>query len=121
MAKTNFRSVDEYIAAQPRSVRSQLERVRGAILKAVPKAEEMISYQMPFYRLNGGRLIYFAAWKKHYSLYPATRTLLAAFQDDLAPYEIEKSTIRFSYSRPVPGGLIGRMAKFRARELAGRV
>ena len=43
MAKTDFKSVDEYIASQPRAVRDVLKRVRSAIRKAVPGAEEVIS------------------------------------------------------------------------------
>jgi len=119
MAKTNFKSVHEYIAAQPADVQSVLERVRGAIRKAMPRAEEAISYQIPAYKLDGRSMLYFAGWKQHYSLYPATKEMLAAFEDELAPYEVEKATIRFPFSRPVPAKLIERIAKFRADECAG--
>ena len=60
MAKTDFQSVDDYIAQQPQAVRSLLELVRGAIRKAVPHAEEQISYKMPAYKLRGVPVIYFA-------------------------------------------------------------
>jgi uncharacterized protein YdhG (YjbR/CyaY superfamily) len=118
MAKTDFRSVDEYIAAQPEDVQAILERVRGAIRRAVPGVQEMISYQIPTYKLHGGRVLYFAGWKQHYSLYPASDDLVEAFKDDLAPYEIDKGTIRFPLSQPVPVKLIERIAKFRAKEAA---
>ena len=120
MAKTDFKSVDEYIASQPEAVRSILGRVRGAIRKAVPEAEEVISYQIPAYKLQSGPVLYFAGWKQHYSLYPATGRVIAAFKDELAPYEIDKGTIRFPLSQPVPVQLIGRIARFRAKEVAGR-
>ncbi|MGH9782725.1 MAG: iron chaperone [Terriglobia bacterium] len=120
MAKTNFKSVDEYIDSQPVAVRGILERVRTAIRKALPGAEEAISYQIPVYKLNGGRVLYFAGWKKHYSLYPATGRLVAAFKDELAPYEIGRGTIQFPFSQPIPVRLIGRIAKFRAKEAAER-
>jgi uncharacterized protein YdhG (YjbR/CyaY superfamily) len=120
MAKTDFKSVDEYITAQPEDVQAILERVRGAIRRAVPGAEEMISYQIPTYKLHGGRVLYFAGWKQHYSLYPASDDLVEAFKDDLAPYEIDKGTIRFPLSQPVPVTLIERIAKFRAKEAAAR-
>jgi uncharacterized protein YdhG (YjbR/CyaY superfamily) len=118
MAKTDFRSVDEYIAAQPEDVQAILERVRGAIRRAVPGVQEMISYQIPTYKLHGGRVLYFAGWKQHYSLYPASDDLVEAFKDDLAPYEIDRGTIRFPLSQPVPVRLIERIAKFRAKEAA---
>jgi uncharacterized protein YdhG (YjbR/CyaY superfamily) len=120
MAKTDFKSVDDYIAQQPRAVRSLLELVRGAIRKAVPQAEEQISYKMPVYKLRGVPVIYFAGWKHHYSLYPATDFVVAALKDDLAAYEVKKGTIRFSLSKPVPVKLIERIAKSRAKEAAGR-
>src|ERR1700680_550886 len=118
MAKTDFKSVDEYIAAQPEDVQVILERVRRAIRRAVPGADELISYQIPTYTLHGGRVLYFAGWKQHYSLYPASDELVETFKAELAPYAVEKGTIRFPYSQPVPVKLIERIAKFRAKEAA---
>lgn len=120
MAKADFKSVDEYITSQPEAARPVLEQVRAAIRQAVPEAPESISYQMPTYKLDGEPLLYFAGWKHHYSLYPASKELLAAFEDDLAGYQVNKSTIRFPISGPVPVKLIARIAKFRVRELAER-
>jgi uncharacterized protein YdhG (YjbR/CyaY superfamily) len=120
MAKTNYNSVDEYIASQPEEVRGTLARVRNAIVKAIPDAEEVISYQIPTYKLNGRAVLYFAGWKQHYSLYPATQPVLKAFQSELASYEVSKGTIRFPLSQPVPVKLIGQVAKLRAKEVAGR-
>ena len=121
MAKTHFKSVDHYIASQPEPVQPLLQRIRAIIRRALPKAEETISYQIPAYKLNGKAVIYFAGWKKHYSLYPATARLVAAMPDDLAPYEIGKGTIRFPLSEPVPAKLVERIARFRAEEVAARV
>ena len=118
MAKTDFKSVDEYIASQPEAAQPLLERVRSVIRKALPSAEEVISYQIAAFRLNGHNVLYFAGWKKHYSLYPANAALVAAFKAELAPYEVNnKGTIRFPLSEPVPVKLIERIAKFRANEL----
>jgi len=120
MAKTNFKSVDEYLASQPAAIRRVLQRVRGAIREALPGADETISYQIPAYKLQGRAVLYFAGWKQHYSLYPATGGVAEAFLDELASYELSKGTIRFPLSRPVPVKLIARIAKFRSREAAGR-
>ena len=116
--KREIESVDEYIAAQPGAAQRALNRVRSTIRKAVPKAEESISYKIPTYKVHGERLLYFAGWKQHYSLYPATKRLLAAFADDLKPYEVVGSTVRFSLAEPVPAKLIERIAKFRAKEVS---
>ncbi|NGN40380.1 DUF1801 domain-containing protein [Mesorhizobium sp. CGMCC 1.15528] len=119
MAKTVFQSVDDYLATQPEAAKGVLEEVRGIIRKALPEAEEVISYQIPAYKVPGGTALYFAGWKKHYSLYPANGELVAAFKDDLSPYEVnDKGTIRFPLSEPVPAKLIERIAKFRAKQVA---
>jgi uncharacterized protein YdhG (YjbR/CyaY superfamily) len=120
MAKTDFKSVDEYIALQPEAVQGVLKRVRGIIRKALPGAEEVIAYKIPAYKLHGGAVLYFAGWKHHYSLYPAPGRLTAAFKDELRGYEVSKGTIRFPLSEPVPVKLIERIAKFRAKEVAER-
>jgi uncharacterized protein YdhG (YjbR/CyaY superfamily) len=95
--------------------------VRSIIRKAVPGAVEVISYQLPAYRLaDGPGLLYFAAWKQHYSLYPASDELVAAFRGALTPYRVSKGTLRFPLSEPVPVELIERVAKFQAREATRR-
>ena len=111
-------SVEEYSATQPPAAQRALNRVRNAIRGAVPKAEESISYKIPTYRLHGERLLYFADWKQHYSLYPATKRLLAALEDDLKLHQVVKSTVRFSLNEPVPVRLIAKIAKFRAKEIS---
>lgn len=118
MAKFPFMSVDDYIAAQPEAVQVALNRVRSTIRKALPKAQEVVSYNIPAYKVNGRAVIYFAGWKQHFSIYPTTANLVSTFQEDLAPYEISKGTIRFPLSERVPVKLIERIAKFRAREVA---
>ena len=121
MANTVLRSVEEYILAQPKSVQPVLRRVRSVIRNAVPAAVEVISYQMPAYKLaQGPGVLYFAAWKQHYSLYPASDQLVAAFKGELTPFKASKGTLRFPLSEPVPVKLIGCIAKFRAKEAMRR-
>jgi uncharacterized protein YdhG (YjbR/CyaY superfamily) len=120
MAKTNFKTVNEYIASKPKDVQAVLKLVRAAIRKAVPEAQELISYQIPMYKMNGGRVLYFAGWKEHYSLYPLNDALAAEFTKELADYGISKGTIRLPLSKPVPVKLIERIARFRARQITAR-
>ena len=113
-------SVGEYIASKPKESRASLEAVRRAILKAIPTAQEGLAYQMPAYTLNGVGVLYFAGWKAHYSLYPASDALAVKFAKELAPYERSKGTIRFPLSEPVPVRLIERIAMFRAQQVTTR-
>jgi uncharacterized protein YdhG (YjbR/CyaY superfamily) len=116
MAKAKIKNVDEYIAAQPEAAQAALKLVRSTLRRALPKAEEVISYKIPAYKLDGGIVLYFAGWKQHYSLYPAGERMVAAFKNELAPYQLSKGTIRFPLSQPVPVKLIERIARFRAQE-----
>jgi uncharacterized protein YdhG (YjbR/CyaY superfamily) len=119
-AKTDLKAVDKYIASHPEAVQRILKRVRSTIRKAVPGANEMISYGIPTFKLRGRPVVYFAGWRQHYSLYPSSAHLVAAFKNELAPYEVSKGTIRFPLSEPVPVKLIEGVAKFRAKEVAER-
>jgi uncharacterized protein YdhG (YjbR/CyaY superfamily) len=111
-------SVDEYMAAQPEALRTKLEQVRATIRSAVPEAVEGIGYRMPGYKLHGKPMLYFAAFKEHYSLFAASGTFFAALADDLRGYELRKGTIHFPLDKPVPVKLISRIAKLRAAGIA---
>jgi uncharacterized protein YdhG (YjbR/CyaY superfamily) len=63
--KKKLETIDEYIKASPKDVQALLEKMRQTIRKAVPEAEETISYQIPTFKLNGSSLVHFAAFKKH--------------------------------------------------------
>ena len=121
MAKTNYRSVDEYLAAQPSTSQAVLARVRGVLRKALPHADEVISYQIPAFRLPGGMVVFFAGWKQHFSLYPVTAGVLEAFGAEIAPYVASKGTLRFPLGERVPVRLLTRIAKLRAQEVEARV
>jgi uncharacterized protein YdhG (YjbR/CyaY superfamily) len=118
MARTDFTSVDEYIAAQPDASQPVLARVRAAIRRALPEADEVISYQIPAYKVQGVAAIYFAGWKEHWSLYPVGTALVAAFREELAGgvATVQKATLRFPLARPVPAKLVARIAQYRGRE-----
>ena len=115
--KTRSKDVAAYIAGHPPDVRRVLTRVRSIIRKTVPDAEEMISYQIPAYKLHRRPVLFFAGWKEHYSLYPSNARLVSAFKDKLAGYELSKGTIRFPLTEPIPAKLIADIARFRAKEI----
>ena len=118
MARTDQGSVRAYIAAQPVPARATLRRVRATIRKALPGATEGISYRIPIYRLDGRMVLYFAGFRHHYSIYPATTRVKAALGKELTGFLHSKGTIRFALDKPVPTRLITRIAKLRAAEAA---
>ena len=113
--RTAPQSIDEYIAGYPKDVQAILEKIRTTIRKAVPDAEETLSYQIPAFTLRGRAVVYVAAYKKHVGLYPAP-VGNAKFKADLSAYAAGKGTARFPLDEPIPFGLISRIAKFLAKE-----
>jgi uncharacterized protein YdhG (YjbR/CyaY superfamily) len=118
MAKA--RNIDEYIAAFQPEVQAMLEKIRATIQKAAPEAEEKISYQMPAFTLDGGDLIYFAAFKKHIGIYPPVKGDKGLNQE-LARYRGEKGNLKFPLDEPIPYALIRRVADFRVKEHLARL
>ena len=108
------KNVEEYIALQPPKVQEILEKLRQAIKKAAPQAEEGISYTMPAYKYHGV-LVYFGAYKTHIGFYP-TGNGIAAFKKELSSYEGSKGTVRFTLDKPLPIGLISKIVKYRVKE-----
>src|SRR5438132_9271028 len=52
-SNTKFKTVDEYLHALPSHTRALLQEVRDTIKRAAPGAEEVISYNMPAFKLHG--------------------------------------------------------------------
>ena len=116
MAKTDYRSIDEYIRAHDADEQTVLQQMRETILKAVPKAEEVISYQVPAFKYNGW-IFYIGAYTNHYSIScPPPFNVFDAFKKELSAFERSKSTIQFPKSKPFPYDLLSKMSKFRAKE-----
>jgi uncharacterized protein YdhG (YjbR/CyaY superfamily) len=112
MAKTNFQSIDEYIAACPEQSQSFLRTIRKTIKAVAPKAKEKISYQIACFELNGKNLIHFAGWKKHVSMYPIPAGN-EAFNEEISNYADGKGTIKFMLDKPLPLKLIQQIVKYR--------
>lgn len=114
--KIHFNSIDEYIANYPWDVQEIMKQLREIIKSTAPEAEEKISYNMPTFTLNGTYLVYFAGWKNHIAFYGAPRGNVD-FKEDLSAYETGKSTLQFSYAKPIPFDLIAKIVKFRVAEV----
>lgn len=112
-------SVDEYLAALPADRRAVVEQLRQTIRAAAPDAAESIAYLMPAFRSHGGQfLVSYAAFKKHYSLFPASDAVIEALGDELAPFLVGSGTIRFPADQPIPLGIVTRIVEVRLAENA---
>lgn len=107
-------TVDAYIAAAPAELQPRLQKVRAAIRRAAPRAEESIKYRIPAY-VQEGHLIFFSIFKNHIGVYPRTAGM-EQYAEELAPYRAPGRSFHFPHDRPVPYGLIGKLAKVRLQE-----
>ena len=113
--KKRFGNVNEYIQAYPQKVKDILRKIRAIVKEEAPQAEEIISYNMPAYKIYGRILLYFAAHTEHIGVY-ALPSANIEFKKELYGYETSKGTVKFPFSKPIPYELVGRMVKFRAKE-----
>lgn len=113
--RSSAKDISDYIEQQPEKVRAILEELRQTIKKAVPEAEEIISYQMPAFRFHG-MLVWFAAFKNHYSIFIRPH-ILSVFIEELKPFELSKSksAIKISLDKPVPADLLTKIVKSAAK------
>ena len=117
MAK--YTDVDEYMAQLPDDRRAVMEQLRSTIRAAAsPDAVEVISYNMPAFKLDGRFLVSYEAFKRHYSLFPWSDAMVEEIGDEMKPYAVGKGTIRFSADEPISLELVTRIVEFRNREVA---
>jgi uncharacterized protein YdhG (YjbR/CyaY superfamily) len=113
-------SVDDYLAGLPDERRAAMEELRQTIRAAAPEATETIAYQMPALRTDGQFLVSYAAYKNHYSLFPASDAVIEALGAELTPYLRGKGTISFPADNALPLDLVTRIVKVRVAENAAR-
>jgi len=106
--------VDGYISTFPEEKRALLQQLRTIVINAAPQAEEVISYGMPAYKLNG-MLVWFAAHTNHIGFYPKSSGI-HTFQKELSIYKTSKGAVQFPLDAPLPVALIKRIVKFRMKE-----
>jgi len=117
--KNKPRTIDEYLSRANPEQRAVLEKLRQTIHSIAPTVEEVISYGLAGFKLNGRPLVYFGAWANHCAFYPASSALAKRFQGQLKGFETSKGTIRFSPDKPLPTALVKKLVKARIAENGG--
>ncbi|MBP6795258.1 MAG: DUF1801 domain-containing protein [Saprospiraceae bacterium] len=109
--KVVFQSIDQYHSTLPLEIQSKVQELRMAIRQAAPKSTEVISYNMPAFKMNKV-LVYYAAAKAHIGFYPTPGPIIA-FEKELSNYVTSKGAIQFPINEKLPITLIKKIVKFR--------
>jgi uncharacterized protein YdhG (YjbR/CyaY superfamily) len=107
-------TVDGYLATLPEDARVALAKLRKTKATA-PKATEVISYQIPTFK-HQGMLVAFAAFEGHCGFYVMSPNVLQNHAAELKEYELNKASIRFPTSKPLPAALVTKLVKARMAE-----
>lgn len=116
MPMPDFASVDAYLAALPPAAQKRLVHLRAVVRKAVPGLVESVTYKIPTYKLDGTAVVFFSAWKEHFSFYPATDASLEAVPA-LAKFKKGRGTLQIPYDAEISDALVTKLTKARAAEV----
>lgn len=108
--------VDEYLRGVDEPKRSTLQALRRSILEILPEAEQVISYRVPAFRVNGKTVAGFAAFKDHLSYLPFSGSVLDQLADELKGYTMTKSALHFPIDRPLPTSVVRDLIALRLGE-----
>jgi uncharacterized protein YdhG (YjbR/CyaY superfamily) len=112
----SFQNIDQYIKTFPESTQKILQKIRHLIQTTAPNAVEVISYQMPTFKLNGKVLIHFAAYPHHIGLY-ATPTGHKKFEAELSKYKQGKGSVQFPLDQEIPYDLLEKITRYRVENI----
>ena len=102
-------AVDQYLRSLEEPKRSTLEALRRTILEIVPDAEQVISYKVPAFRIEGRIVAGFAAFKDHLSYLPFSGSVLPQLDDQLAGFTRTKSSLHFPVDGALPKPLVEKL------------
>ena len=114
------KDVDEYLRAVKEPERSTLQALRETILEIVPDAEQVISYRVPAFRVDGKTFAGFAAFRDHLSYLPFSGSVLAQLRDELEGCTRTKSALHFDVDRSLPKTIVEKLISVRLVEIRRR-
>jgi uncharacterized protein YdhG (YjbR/CyaY superfamily) len=113
-------AVDEYLRGVQEPKRSTLQALRRTILEIVPEADQVISYGVPAFRVDGNTVAGFAAFKNHLSYLPFSGSVLEQLADELDDYTMTKSALHFPIDQPLPKPIVAKLIALRLADLGAR-
>ena len=122
MAKTDYKTIEEYHKLFSGDTLKRMQTIRELVHKVAPEVEEVISYQIPAFKLGDKyHLIYYCAFPKHLTISsPWSEAMLKEFEVELKDYKVSKSAIQLPLGKPLPLDLIKRILEFRKKDFEAR-
>ena len=118
MASKRPTTIAEYIRAAPREGQPHLRRVYAILKSVAPEAREAIKWGNPFF-VEPRFLFAFSAHKAHLSFAP-TAAGLEPFRKELEEHKTTKNFLQIQYNKPLPEGLVRKIAECRVRDVRER-
>jgi len=109
-------NVKKHYMSAPSPHRETMLEMRNRILEIIPDAEEVVSYGMPAFKLDGRVLAGLLANKKHVGYYPFSGSILHLFPGELAKFSTTKSAIHVPVDKPLTKGLIKKLIRARIQQ-----
>lgn len=113
MKKFNNKVVKKAYENSPLPHRKTMLKMRENIFRIIPNAEEVISYGMPAFRVNGSVVAGLLANKKHVGYYPFSGSVLVNFKKELINFSHTKSAIHVPVDKPLSKAFISKLIKAR--------
>ena len=111
--------IEDYLTEFAGSTLDRLNQIRRTIREEAPEAEELISYGIPTFDINGRHLIHFAGYKNHVGLYPTPHGI-EAFEQELAAFPQGKGSVQFPHDRPLPLDLVRRIVRHQVAQILSK-
>ena len=116
----SIEEVDEYLRGLEEPKRNTLQTLRRTILEIVPDGDQVISYKVPAFCIDGRIVAGFAAFKDHLSYLPFSGSVLPTLASELEGFTMTKSALHFPVDRPLPKTLVKKLIRARLAEVDRR-
>ena len=106
-------AVRAHYQSAPSPHKETMLEMRKRILEIVPDAQEVVSYGMPAFKVDGTIVAGLLANKKHVGYYPFSGSILKLFPDELASFSKTISAIHVPIDKPLTKTLMKKLIKAR--------
>jgi len=107
------KSVASYYKKVPGTHIATILEMRARILEIVPRADEVISYGMPAFKVEGNVVAGLLANKFHIGYYPFSGSILHLFKSELKGFKTTKSAIHVPIDEPLSKSLLRKLISAR--------